>query len=354
MKQANYFLTAHTSDGLISHARESLIGVDKILIIEHPSVRWTTIILNDLIRRLEVEDFELILSSSGEEYIEGIIFPEASIAVVTDTFAVSYSQWLPEAEKYSVDITRLNVNEKERKEFIEAYSAKLKKAYTLLKDGLDRHESVEEIYIKEINSALADDLAQRLILELLDNVPKRKEAPETKKRFFGTNTPFGTYNIVPSLLNRVRRADLIHGRAGTGKSTLMLKIATAILNHGYPIEVYHCSFDPSSVDMVLAPDLNYCIMDATEPHAFDPKKKGERIIDTYKEFVTPGTDEKYHDEITARTEAYKEKVKQSKNLMQQAGALFSKIEEPFQKNEQVLKEQLEDIVTTVINKIESD
>lgn len=353
-KQVNYFLTAHTSNGLANHVKESLTHLKKVLVVEHPSVHWTTIILNELIKQDDGENHELILSSSGEAFLEGVILPESSVAVVTDTFAISYSDWLPDAKSYRPNVTRLNVNETERKEYIAEYFTTLQQAYRLMRDGLSKHEAVEEIYINEINGALADDLAKRLISELLEKVVAKKDHPVKKQRFFGTNTPFGTYNIVPSLLERVNRADLIHGRAGTGKSTLMKKMATAIMEYGYSIEVYYCSFDPDSVDMILAPELDYCIMDATDPHAFHPERKGERIIDTYAEFVTPGTDEKYSEQIQSRTAVYKERVKQGKNLMQQAGALFTKIEEPFVRNEQILTEQLEEIVQYIENKLNLD
>src|SRR5699024_6248712 len=81
--------------------------------------------------------------------------------------------------------------------------------------------------------------------------------------------------------------------AGTGKSVFMKKVAEACMNHGLDIELYHCSFDPNSVDMVLVRDLDFCIFDSTAPHEKNPDRRDDVVIDLYEEAVAPGTDETY-------------------------------------------------------------
>lgn len=62
----------------------------------------------------------------------------------------------------------------------------------------------------------------------------------------------------------------IKGGPGCGKSTLLKQIATRATN----AEMILCSGDPSSLDGVILPDLNCVIIDATNPHSFEPQYPG--------------------------------------------------------------------------------
>ena len=50
---------------------------------------------------------------------------------------------------------------------------------------------------------------------------------------------------------------MIKGRPGTGKSTLLKELAKKSETLGYDTEIYHCSFDPQSLDMVLIQSLTF-------------------------------------------------------------------------------------------------
>ena len=73
---------------------------------------------------------------------------------------------------------------------------------------------------------------------------------------------------------------ILKGGPGTGKSTLMKKIANELEKKGYFVERGYCSADPLSIDMVLAPEINFSILDGTSPHTFDATYPGvtESII----------------------------------------------------------------------------
>src|SRR5699024_8186972 len=68
-------------------------------------------------------------------------------------------------------------------------------------------------------------------------------------RAISTNTRDGAGNFVSHLIAPLTYRYYLTGRAGTGKSVFMKKVAEACMNHGLDIELYHCSFDPNSVDM---------------------------------------------------------------------------------------------------------
>jgi len=76
---------------------------------------------------------------------------------------------------------------------------------------------------------------------------------------------------------------IIKGGSGTGKSTLMKKVAAKAEKLGGRCERYYCSSDPTSLDGVIATlsdGRRIAMLDGTAPHTHDPKYPGaaEAII----------------------------------------------------------------------------
>lgn len=63
---------------------------------------------------------------------------------------------------------------------------------------------------------------------------------------------------------------ILKGGAGTGKSSLMKKVA-ARFSGDNSVEHYFCSSDPDSMDAVYIRQANALIVDGTAPHTFDPE-----------------------------------------------------------------------------------
>ena len=53
------------------------------------------------------------------------------------------------------------------------------------------------------------------------------------------------------------------------------------MNKGYDIEIYKCSFDSSSIDMIIIRDMNYCLFDSSSPHDYDPSNKNDYTINLF-------------------------------------------------------------------------
>lgn len=87
--------------------------------------------------------------------------------------------------------------------------------------------------------------------------------------FPGGNTSKGFYSFYRYILGQeeARRIICIKGGPGTGKSSLMKKIAQTFNEKGYDIERHHCSSDNNSLDGVVVKGLNIAILDGTAPHA---------------------------------------------------------------------------------------
>lgn len=79
-----------------------------------------------------------------------------------------------------------------------------------------------------------------------------------KKEFFaGASTPKGFFTYLPSVLPDMQtgfRYD-IKGSSGSGKSTMMRRIAAVMRENGVETEYLHCASDPSSLDGLIFPKL---------------------------------------------------------------------------------------------------
>ncbi len=107
---------------------------------------------------------------------------------------------------------------------------------------------------------------------------------EKIRYFMGANSPEGFYSLFDEIYNPYQniRAFIIKGGAGTGKSTVMKKVAAEGEKRGLRVEYIHCSSDPGSLDGVRIEEKGVCLIDGTAPHIIEPKFPGvvENIIDT--------------------------------------------------------------------------
>ncbi len=103
--------------------------------------------------------------------------------------------------------------------------------------------------------------------------------PETHRAegfFCASNTGSGFKNYFPDVFSGLSRLYIIKGGPGTGKSTLMKKIAAEAENRSYETELFFCSSDTDSLDgvIVYAPGGAFGVVDGTSPHVWEPKCPG--------------------------------------------------------------------------------
>ena len=98
--------------------------------------------------------------------------------------------------------------------------------------------------------------------------------------FAAANTQNGFVSYFDSIFQSAPMIYVIKGGPGTGKSTLMNKIASEAVGRGYTVTKYLCSSDPSSLDGVLVKG-KFAVIDGTAPHSSDPRCIGalDKMID---------------------------------------------------------------------------
>lgn len=97
--------------------------------------------------------------------------------------------------------------------------------------------------------------------------------------FLASKTDKGFVSYFDQLLAKDRPgAALIKGGPGSGKSTLMKKVASALEEAGHEAELIPCASDPDSLDAVIDRTTGRAVIDGTAPHMLDPVYPGARDI----------------------------------------------------------------------------
>lgn len=94
--------------------------------------------------------------------------------------------------------------------------------------------------------------------------------------FLGSSGRNGFFSCFSQLMPKIegQYTYIIKGGPGTGKSSLMRKIADEMERRDIDCERIYCSSDPDSLDAVIFPSLRVSIADGTSPHTLDPDYPG--------------------------------------------------------------------------------
>ncbi len=247
--------------------------------------------------------------------IQGVILPEHS----TGAFGMDICDCNPQ------ELNRLGELEPGA---LASWEQHMEKAREILIRARSFHDEQETIYIRHMDFEAADRLTEETVRSLLGEKQCAGQGRGVH-RFFGAASILGSICYIPELTEGLSRRCFIKGRPGTGKSTFLKKIAKAAQERGFETEIYHCSLDPNSLDMVIVRELGFCVFDSTAPHEYFPSRQGDEIIDIYRACVAPGTDEAYKRELDELNTRYKTLVKEAtghlKEAKEAAGRFYAKL-----------------------------
>ncbi|MCC2462108.1 PRK06851 family protein [Bacillus mobilis] len=328
----NYYAGGNTARGFHNLYDENLKGLDRLFILKGgPGTGKSSLI--KAIGREWVEkgyDIEFLHCSSDNKSVDGVIIPKLKVGIVDGTSPHVIEPKMPGVvEEYinlgvAWDSDKLRKQKVEIERFVSEASKAFQAAYACFHEALIIHDEWEKIYINNIDFNKANELTDQLIQKLFTD--KSGKQSLVKHRFLGAATPKGAVDFVPNLTEGLPHRYFIKGRPGSGKSTMLKKLAKAAEEKGFAVEVYHCGFDPNSLDMVIVRELGFAIFDSTAPHEYFPSRVGDEIIDMYALIVTPGTDEKYATEIRDVSIQYKAKMNEAMSFLAKAKSVRDKLE----------------------------
>ncbi|NMD72351.1 hypothetical protein HHO41_18945 [Bacillus sp. DNRA2] len=329
----NYYAGGNTARGFHSLFESSLQDLEKLFILKGGPGTGKSTLMKRIGEAFSTQgyDVEYLHCASDNGSIDGVKIPALKAGIVDGTAPHIIEPKAPGAiEEYvnlgvAWDTAKLAAQKDKIQELSKKNSASYQKAYSTFAEALRVHDEWEKIYIETMDFEKANQFTAQLIDELLGN---RRSSGETivRHRFLGAATPKGAVDFVQNLTEEIPNRYFIKGRPGSGKSTLLKKIVAHAEKRGFDVEVYHCGFDPNSLDMVIIRELGFAIFDSTAPHEYFPSRHGDEIIDMYAHLITPGTDEKYHEEITEISGRYKAKMNEAIGYLAEAKSLHDELE----------------------------
>lgn len=299
-----YYVTGHTANGKVNYLSSNLYNINQIICLQSESNEIKTNIFRRLITYLINEtndEIEVIHNHDRIHYIDGVIIRDKSIAILSNE--------LMRNNDSHVNVIDLIIDEHPQSTWNKEKEKYIEKAYDYFKQSLKIHDQLEHIYLREMDFNKADQVAEEFIKTYFTDIKKEQQPSHIYERLFGTNTADGSHHVVAHLIENIEHRFFIKGRAGTGKSHFMRAILKVCQQYHLDVEVYYCSFDPQSIDMLIIRSLDYCLFDSTSPHEFFPTKSTDKVIDLYELTVTPKTDERFKNEIKRVTNQYRMKFK---------------------------------------------
>lgn len=328
-----YFAGGNTARGFFSLYDDCLKNLNRVFILKGGPGTGKSTLMKDIGHKWRNKgyDIEYLYCSSDPKSIDGVMIPSLKVAVVDGTAPHVIEPKLPGAvEEYinlgdAWDSNQLIFQRAKIEELSVQISKSFNDAYSTFAEALKVHDDWEKIYINSMDFEKMNQLTEKLQHSFFGNLTLNKQA-NVKHRFLGAATPEGAVDFVPNLTEDVAKRYFIKGRPGSGKSTMLKKLATEGESRGLDVEVYHCGFDPHSMDMVIFRELGIAIFDSTAPHEYFPSREGDEIIDLYGTIIEDGTDDIFADKIEVLSKAYKDKMKTAISYLAKAKSLRDELE----------------------------
>lgn len=313
-----YFASANTCEGFVSYFNFVLRDAERVYIIKGgPGCGKSTFFKragNELYK--EGFDVDFIYCSADMDSLDGIFIKDINVAIVDGTaphvidpvYPGAVERILNFGEYWDIDVLR-----KEKwaiKALIDSISKDYEAFYIKLAEAKKIHDKWEREYLIGMDFNKADSMTRQIIGEVINT--KTDKSSRVWHRFSGAMTPQGHVSCYNSLLEGLEKRYVVKGRPGTGKSEMTKKIAEAALGAGLDVEYYHCAFDPSSIDMIIIPELSFGLADGTAPHVLDPAP-GDRLVDMFT-CIDPSIVHEDGEIIKGIEKEYTEKMAEAKEI----------------------------------------
>ena len=317
MSSKHFFVCGHTAKGFSNLFSTNIQPLSKLYILKGGPGTGKLPFLEKLGKALEDRLFnvEYVRCPSDPDSLDGVLIPELGVGIVDGTSPHVIEPTAPGAiEEYvnlgeSWDTDKLAIHTTEILDLQDKIRHCYENAYSEFAKGLKVHDEWEKIYIENMDFSKANQLTEEVIHKLLGTTMLDKTSC-IKHRFFGGPTHYGPMDFVENITENISTRYFIKGRPGSGKSTMLKKILENARHRGLDVEVYHCGFDPDSLDMLLFPELDLSIFDSTAPHEYYPRRDGDNVIDMYAQLIKVLTDELYELELVDLVARYKSFIRE--------------------------------------------
>lgn len=353
-KVKSYLVAANTCEGFVSYFDDFLKRGKRVLILKGGPGCGKSSFMKKIGNTLIEKDYELefIYCASDSDSLDAIFVHGIDLIIVDGTAPHVIDPKYPGVVESILnfgeyfDEDKLRESGEEIKKTIDIKAKEYKKLYEVLKNAKAIHDKIEKEYIIGMDFEKATNIASSLAKEIVTG--EGNGSGEEIHRFSGALTPTGQAVYYDELTDGIKTKYIIKGRAGSGKSTLMRKVASTAISKGYDVEVYHCGLDPKSLDMVIIRELSVAILDGTAPHVVDPVGN-DKVIDMFEECIDKDIVNEEEGIILAKNKEYKEEIDKAKEIFKNIKSLHEKLENVY--SSAVDFSKVDNIYDNVINSI---
>lgn len=327
-RERHIYAGGNTARGYHTFFDSILAGMDRVYLLTGVVEGITSSVIETIGTQMgrKTDHVEWIHSPFVNGQYDGVIFPEWKVAIMDNSYPRIWRPQAPVVTEVLVNLQtalvpeRLNPYKEQISSWYEGIFRKNQEAYDSFAEALRIHDEWEAIYIENFDREEANRVADEIKMQFYaeESLPK---SSHVRRMYLGAATPQGPVDHIMSLTDHLEKRYFIKGRPGSGKSTMLKKLVTEAKDRGFDIEVYHCGLDPHSLDMVILPEKGVAIFDSTAPHEYFPSKETDEVIDMYTRAITPGTDEKYSEELMDIKARYALKVKEATACLVEAKEL---------------------------------
>lgn len=315
-----YMGTAYTGRG-ITHKYDTLIAsAAETVFLKSPPTNALSILLNETAMHYIKRGYDIdkFMNPVQPEKVDAVFVKGADLLFIQASHPVSLEPSDLGGKHRVISFYDMYDEEKLRAqnelivEKVAEAEVSLTKALQVLSEALVIHDDWEAVNIERMMWDLHEQMIASLKEELFGTIVLNKHST-VSHRLIGSLTSEGARDFIPSITKRMERRILIKGLPGTGKSTLMRALGALAEERGFDVVYGWCGLDSRGVDLVLFEELSICLIDATLPHAYDPERPGDEILDLVKMCAEdPAAEEK----IVPIAKSYKEKILDAYGYMQ--------------------------------------
>lgn len=351
------FPGGNTPDGFHSFYRYILPRSDatRIMIIKGgPGVGksvFMTRIANEMSKRGYIVEYHQCSADSSS--IDGVVFPQIGVALFDGTSPHVEDPLVPGAIDEIINLGVFLDEEgvgKHRASIMATsghMSTYFQRCYRYLRAAKSVYDDIQAIYTEATDFGLLNRWAQEAIDTYL--APYQISAtPGQARHLFGSAiSPGGPINFLDTVIGPMEHILVVKGSPGTGKATLVEKIARAALKRGFDVEAFHCPFDPEKLEHLVIPQINLAVTTSTEPHLWEGKS--DRVIDT-SQAVSNQTVRLYEAPLERANATYRQLLDDAVSWLDEAKRLHDELEAYYVPNMQfdAVEEYREEILQRIL------
>ncbi|MDD2503243.1 MAG: ATPase [Clostridia bacterium] len=219
-------------------------------------------------------DVEHMHCSSDNSSLDGVVIPQAGIALIDGTAPHVVDPGSPGVVDEIINLGDFwdeAALVKSRQKVISLkneISVYFTRAYRYLAAAACINQDSVAITGAAVDEARVNILATELKNELLEGIPLSSSKGRERCLFASAITPDGLVNYLDDLMI-ADNIYMLKGFAGAGTEQVLEKLKSEAQDRGLRVEAYYCAFDPAKLEHLILPGLNTAFTTVNKYHTTD-------------------------------------------------------------------------------------